>query len=281
MTETPGPPGSSPYPPAQGPAPNPGGQGHRPPPPPGASGYPGRFSAPSGPPAHPVHPGYPGYPGPGGSSYEFRPVPGWNGFAIAAFVVGLVVPLLGLFIAVPLGIVALVRIGKTRERGTWLAIAGMVVAVLWWIAFIALGAALSLQGADRNADGEIVDAGRIAYDEIREGDCVNIPDPAGTGDVDTFDLEAVPCSEGHNAQTVALVPLDGDEFPGKQAIDEQSQQPCFEAVSALPGVSQGSTDYQPYRLVPTESIWGDDGGRTALCFVTRTDYADMTDDLVR
>ena len=303
MTETPGSTGSSPYPspgsspypppgsspyrppsPAQGPGPGPGGApGRLPPPPPGASGYPA--PGPSGPPAYPQPaPGYSGYPGqggPGGAPYEFVPNPGWNGFAIAAFIVGLLVPLLGPLIAIPLGIVALVHIGKTRERGKALAIAGMVLSVLWWLAFIAFGAVLALQDAERNANGAIVEAGRIGYDDIREGDCVNIPDPAGSGDVDLLDLQGVPCSEEHNAQTVALLPLDGDEFPGDQSIDDQSRQPCLEAVSALPAVRTGNTKYRPYRLAPTESLWDEDGGREALCFVTRADYADMTDDLVR
>ena len=129
MSDTSGPGGSS-YPPDEG-DPNAGGQGY--PPPPGSSPYPGGQPAPQNPGSHPQGPGgypqqgsgswpppppgqggYPGYPGyPGGGFDERQGRTGWSGLAIASFVVSILLPLLGILIAVPLGIVALVKMSGT------------------------------------------------------------------------------------------------------------------------------------------------------------------------
>ncbi|MDQ3307200.1 MAG: DUF4190 domain-containing protein [Actinomycetota bacterium] len=135
---------SDPYPPPYSePAAPPGGSS----PYPGAPTSPGPYAGgPGGQPTYPGSPGYgppgygppgygpPGYGPPGypGGGYDSPPGSGgWNGLAIAAFVIGLVVPLVGILVAVPLGIVALVKIGKSRQRGKGLAISGMVPSVLW------------------------------------------------------------------------------------------------------------------------------------------------------
>ena len=224
-------------------------------------------------------PPYPGGVGYGGSPYPTQPQ-GTSGLAIAAFVVGLVVPLLGVFIAIPLAVVALVRIGKTGAGGKGLAIAGIVLSVLWWVGAFAMAFVGMMHEVERNDAGEITEAGPIAPSEIRRGDCVNIPDPAQPGEFDPLDLKAVPCSEAHNAQALAVVPLRGDQFPGQRAIDRRTAQSCVNAYTALSDVS-GNPDYDLYRIGPTKALWADEDARRVLCFVTKTDYGDMTGDLVR
>lgn len=217
----------------------------------------------------------PSYPGGG---YGVPPPPnqqtGWSGLAIAAFVASLV-PLIGILAAVPLAIVALVKIAKTHERGKGLAIAAIIISVLWWIGFIGLGAWVAGTSVERNDAGAITKEGRIDFGEIRAGDCVNIPDPGGSDDINTFELKGVPCSEPHNAEAAALIPIEGDSFPGTDAIDDQTARECeTEALSYLSEAPK--TGLQPYRLIPTESIWDDDNGHRAICFVTQADYSATT-----
>lgn len=226
--------------------------------------------------------GPPAYPGGG---YGVPPPPpgfeagqtGWNGFAIASFVTSLI-PLIGILAAVPLGIVALVKLSKSHQKGRGLAIAGIVISVLWWIGFIILAVFLARQTVERNAAGQITKEGRIDFGQIRVGDCVKIPNPGGSGDVNTFELKGVPCSSGHNAETAAILPIASDTYPGSDALDSQTVGACqTRAQSYLAGSSV--TGLQPYRLIPTESIWQGDNGHRVICFITRTDYSTMSGSL--
>jgi Domain of unknown function (DUF4190) len=116
---------------------------------------PGQWYSP-GQPYPPGHPGYgPGYP-PGQPAYSQAPY-GYayggpakagrvNGYAIASLVLGLAgFMLVTLVLSVIFGIVALVGIRKTAERGKGLAIAGLAASGVWLLLFviIVIGAASS------------------------------------------------------------------------------------------------------------------------------------------
>lgn len=261
---------SDPYPPPYSdPAAPPGGSS----PYPGAPTSPGPYAGgPGGQPTYPGSPGYgpPGYPGGGHDSPPGSG--GWSGLAIAAFVVGLVVPLVGILVAVPLGIVALVTIGKSRKRGKGLAISGMVLSVLWIVAFVGLAVVLVNQTAQRDEAGTIVEEGRIDFGEIQVGDCVDIPG-AGEGDIDPFDVRGVPCDEPHNAETVELISIEQDDYPGQTDLNSASTDQCFATVSEVVGADRSG--YQDYRLIPDESIWEDDNGHRVICFVAETGFGEM------
>ena len=298
MSDTSGPGGSS-YPPNEG-DPNAGGQGY--PPPPGSSPYPGGQPGPQNPGSHPQGPGgyppqpgyqqgpgswpppppgqggYPGYPGyPGGGYDERQGRTGWSGLAIASFVVSILLPLLGILIAVPLGIVALVKMSGTRMKGRWMAIAGIVISVLWWVGIITFGVILATQEADRNAAGDITKAGRIDFGDIVENDCIDIPGLDNNAEIDTFDLKGVPCAEAHNAETVSIIPISGSSYPGQSELNSQANQPCVSAVSQVPGFT--AREYQPYILLPNEDLWDSDNGHRVICFVVKRDFSDMTGSL--
>ncbi len=301
MSDTSGTEGPPPYPeagqpptPGQGqpsvppgyPPPNTGQPGFPPPQSSSQPGYPGYPGQPPGPPPNPYgappanYPpgqpyaggsGYPGYPG-GYGDQEYGKT-GRSGLAIAAFVVGLVVPLLGLFIAVPLGIVALVKIGKTHQKGKALAIAGIVLSVLWWVGIIALAAFVESQQADRDDSGQIVKAGTLAFGDVREGDCLSLPDINGSADVDANDVQGVPCGDPHNSETVAVIPINGEDYPGETALDEQSATECEQSVDAA---TSSNPEFVSLRIRPVEAVWDDDNGHRVLCFAVRGDGADFT-----
>lgn len=266
------PPGQGYPPPGQGyPPPPPGSTPSSYPPPPGPAGYPppGQGYPPPGQGGY----GYPGYPGGYGES---QAPAGYSGLAIASFVTGLILPLVGILVAVPLGIVALVKISGTRKKGRWMAIAGIVLSVLWWVAIITFGVILAAQQAERDSSGAISKAGRIDFGDIRAKDCVTIPNLADNAEVDTFDIKGVPCDEAHNAETVAVLPISGSAYPGQAELDNQSSQQCVSAVEQVPGVS---TDYRPYVLLPNKDIWDGTDGHRVLCFVVDSSFGDLTGSL--
>lgn len=58
--------------------------------------------------------------------------PAWNGFAIASLPLGFIAPFCGAgTFSVVFGIIALVQIKRTRERGKGLAIGGLVATGAW------------------------------------------------------------------------------------------------------------------------------------------------------
>jgi len=221
-----------------------------------AGPYPGTGPYPAGPyPAGP-YPGtgpYTAGPYPGGPNPGAGPNPGWpqanpwgppaggsvwapppfgqspsgttNGQAIAAFVLGLlaIVP-----VSVVFGIVALVRIGRTRQRGKGLAIAGLVLSGLW----VVVGAGGVLLGAhyavthSNSATPFNPPRGAEPEAELPIGTCFNQPT-----DEDGDLIPVVPCDQLHDFQLYAKLRLP-DSFTGDAADVQQATVACGKALGA-------------------------------------------------
>ncbi len=234
-------------------------------------------------PGQPPPSAYGGYPTraayPGGVYDQSQAAaPGWSGWAIAAFVSGLI-PWIGILAAVPLGVVALVKISKTGQRGKWLAIIGIVVSVLYWVATIVFGLILVSSTAERSSAGEITNAGRLGFADIRAGDCVSVPGLDTAKNINPFDLTGVPCADMHNAEGVAVVKI-GGSYPGPDALSAQGQRECPSAAQRyLQGVDVSG--FRPFYLYPTESIWRDSDSHRLVCFVVKRDFSTMTGSLAQ
>lgn len=263
--QPPQPGGATPYP---GQAQTPG-SGYPPPPPP----YPGPGTAPPPGYGYPSQPGYaspdptaylgaPAYPGysPGTDPNARRRYSGW---AIAALLTGLLLPLVGILVAVPLGIVALVKISKTGAKGRWMAIVGIILSVLWWVGAVAVGIWVNSNQAERNDAGVITKAGTLDFGDIRTGDCVKISGLDNGGTIGAFDIDGVPCAESHNAQSVFVISFPDTDYPGETAIGNQAQEACTPKYAPY-----RSLPFQSYTLYPTESRWDGTDGHRAICFLT-------------
>lgn len=215
------------------------------------------------PPTNP--PPYPQFPPPQQPvpAYPYPPQPGTNGFAIASLVFGLIG---GCFLGIAFGIVALTKIKKTGQKGRGMAIAGLVLSALWIVGLgIAVAIGLSL-GAERNASGELVDGGMIQVDNLRVGDCAN--DLEGEGDV--FIVDAVPCAEPHTGEVIDLVTVNGETFPGDDALEEQAEEDCVDALEDTSERAFEDESYSIYWIQPSQETWADDD-RTIVCMVTTDD----------
>ncbi|MGI8433395.1 MAG: septum formation family protein [Nocardioidaceae bacterium] len=302
MSEPPG--GPTPYPGAPPPGEEgqpsyPGGQQPPPPPPPGSPSppYPGEAGSA---PAYPLTSPYPGqppaYPGaggptgayggpppayPGGYGYGEQPQAqrGLSGFALAALLVAILLPLVGLFIAIPLAIVALVKIAKSAQTGKGLAIAGIIISVLWWIAFVVVVLFVAKDTAKRDSAGQISETGRIDFGDVRVGDCMQ-GDGIGQDNarLNTFDLKGVPCTDAHDAETAAIVDVPGGEYPGEDALKQQAKRSCPRLAMGYLGGADRSLSL--FYLYPDDNIWGTDGGHHVLCFVVNANGSDLTQPLV-
>ena len=198
---------------------------------------------------------------------------GINGQAIAAFV-------LGLFAVVPAGVVfgvlALVRIGRTRQRGKGLAVAGLVLSGLWLLAAMGgvITAAVFYKSGHVVASG-VSGSGTRSVSALPSGTCFN--QPAGST---TLRVTVVPCAGLHDRQLFAKIDLGGpgSSYPGLDVDRQQARMVCIRAEYAAftdpVGVAQTATLTFYY---PEQSSW-DDGDSQAWCAL-KAPYGQLTGDL--
>lgn len=170
-----------------------------------------------------------------------------NGFAIAALVFGL---LGGILLSVIFAIVALRQIGKRGQGGKGMAIAGLVLSGCW-AAILAVGFGSGYLSLDRDASGNVTEAGSESVLDLRLGDCLGEIPEEGV----TFSANVVPCSKPHEGQIYAVFDMPAGKFPGDKAISTAADQGCG---SRLQGVSQAA--YQDnevgiFYLSPTQLSW--------------------------
>jgi Domain of unknown function (DUF4190)/Septum formation len=218
-----------------------------PPPQPPLGAQPGGPSLPGS--GYPQYTGYP--PGP-----EFpRPAASTNGFAVAALVFGILGGLLGFVF----GIIALVQIRRTGQKGTGLAVTGLVLSALWLLV-IGVGVVLLIAGtADRDTEGEITEGGSVSAMSLQVGDCLNGLEEEGN----VRSLPAVPCAEPHEGEVYATFDLPEGEYPGDTAVVEQAETGCDERLSAVAPGAYEDPSVGLYYLYPVELSWPDD--REVVC----------------
>jgi hypothetical protein len=192
-----------------------------------------------GPPQSPEWRGGPpppyGQPWPGPAPYG--PMPGGprppvDGFAITSLVLGL---LSGVVFSVGFGIAALRRIGRGERRGRGLAIAGLVLSLVWTIVYVGVFAYHSGRKPARDTSGAITRQGQIPPVELRIGDCLRVPRQF-TGVIRT--LTVVPCAQPHNGQVFTILRAPDGPYPGDVAMQTTALNACKRAAPAFLGTDQ-------------------------------------------
>ncbi|MFD0266979.1 DUF4190 domain-containing protein [Streptomyces sp. NPDC127106] len=156
--------------------------------------------------------------------------PELNGFALASLLVGLVcLPPLGIVF----GIVALVQIAGKGERGKPLAITGLVVSLVTTVLLVLAvdrAAAPLFSRFDGLSPYEDV-AGEVAdIDELRAGDCFNVPG----GDLLHEDplFYRVACTEVHHGEVTSSTRFDPVQFRGSRQMKSAATDACWRAQDA-------------------------------------------------
>ncbi len=186
-----------------------------------------------------------------------------NGFAIAALVCGIIAPCGAGLLALVFGILALGQISRNRQKGKGLAISGLALTGLWFVAGItAVVIAIATSGADRGEDGSLEAAGPISVTALRPGDCVEELDIGRVG----FTVPGVPCDEPHQAEVYSVfdVTLDGS-WPGEADVVDEAEQRCLRDLEQQFPEVYADTEVDIFYLHPSEATWRT-GDREVVCF---------------
>lgn len=196
-----------------------------------------------------------------------------NGLAVAAAAVPVATPVVGGILGVALGTVALrqlrrARLAGTPQRGTALAVTGIVLGVLVtaaWVAatwFVVWAVQLSNRG-EANADpADVTEAVEISFLDVNPGHCLELP-PFGAARV-----TIMPCDVPHDAELLAMLPVQlgpDDSYPGQGSMQREGTARCEATLAALPPTS--ASLFKPLALAPPEGMWNDDH-REVWCFAT-------------
>jgi Septum formation len=184
-----------------------------------------------------------------------------SGKALAGFILGLLSILLFITIAVPLlGLIfgllgareikrsAGARSGLGMARAGWiLGLLGLIGGAFLWVAI-----------------GVFISETESVF-SLKVGQCVELPDEdeSEVSRVRTFD-----CSEAHEAEVFAVGDLgSGNEpYPGASTLDEMIAEECIPAFEDYVGVPYLESQYEVYRIYPTEDVWETDQGFVCLAF---------------
>ncbi|MEU1289503.1 DUF4190 domain-containing protein [Kitasatospora sp. NPDC005856] len=212
-------------------------------------------------PAAPV-PGY--FPGPAPA-----PAP-TNGFAVGSLVTGL---LLVAPVALVFGILALVQINRRKERGSGMAVTGLVLGTIGTVLLaIGLGAAdFSSARAGRFGQAPKAPAGSVHWSDLKAGDCYDSPDGGstadGNGDETVYWVHRVACAGPHHGEVAgtALIPSGNGLYPGESAAREAAGRLCRGVLGGYAldqwAVPDGMDDVYLY---PTAKNWAS-GARYVTC----------------
>ncbi|MFP3963681.1 DUF4190 domain-containing protein [Actinomadura fulvescens] len=243
--------------------------------PPG-SGFPGNDPAPGAAP-QPAYP-EPPYPGPG----DPGPLPGpashrpagattTNGLAIASLVTGV----FGCFgiISLILGAIALKQIKDRGQKGRGLAIAGIVLSLLWGV--IGGASYLFIKSLDKDDLAKSLASPRVTStkpkdvraNNMRVGDCINDNSGASTatdGPVKVESVKVVPCNAPHDGEVLATFRLAMATLPSESQMSKVASAGCQQRIgrrlSRDPARANLATSY----YFPTTQSWAS-GDRMITC----------------
>ncbi|MFI5890921.1 DUF4190 domain-containing protein [Actinoplanes sp. NPDC051513] len=221
------------------------------PPPPG---YVLAYPAPYG---YPDRPGYPPPPPP-------DPEEGWNGFAIAALVAGI---LGGVMFSLAFGITALIQLRRSGQRGRGLAIAGLACSGVWVLTVVVLIVSLMVSGIRSDVTaGSSSDRGGVSASSTRGSDPAAI---TATGyapgdcldDVDDYDtMRKVNCTVGHDGEVFAVFNLPNRPWPGESEVSDEADERCGNYLDSY--VEQPYA-FEYFSYYPSEDLWP--GDRSVIC----------------
>ena len=150
---------------------------------------------------------------------------------------------------------------------------------LWFglgiVAVAGFGFFSTLNDASRDGSGELVDAGHLDVMELQVGDCFN--DPADLEEV-VFSVAAVPCSEAHDNEVYAMIPVTGfgTAFPGDEALQDFGYDACVgEPFREYVGTDYFGSALEVFIFTPTEESWNT-GDREIACILYRLDLTKLT-----
>ncbi|MBB5872393.1 hypothetical protein F4553_005827 [Allocatelliglobosispora scoriae] len=192
-----------------------------------------------------------------------------NGFAIASLIFGICG---GLLFSTIFGIIALVQIKRHGGRGKGMAVAGLVLTVLW-VAVIGVGVALSANytpttstpTSARNSAGAVTTPGTVKLTTLKKGDCIDTSKIQEGVEFST--VPAVPCNQPHDAEIYAIFSLTGSTWPGDAKVADLAETGCTTRMKTFLPSKSAQAKYDIFFIHPAESGWIR-GDRSVSCLAT-------------
>ncbi len=194
------------------------------------------------------------------------------GLATAALVCGLV-GLVMFFIVAP-SIVALVLglIAWKRARaapgpgdGRGRALAGWILGLVGVLGFVAFMVTAI-------ATGDLDDDATVGVQQLRAGQCIDVPDE----DV-VFEVPELDCDEPHDAEVFLVRTLDGTSYPGDEAVQARAGEVCSgDAFEEYFSVPYGDSSLEATYLWPSADNWRD-GDHEVVCVAVNGNGVKLTE----
>ena len=183
----------------------------------------------------------------------------------ALAITALVLAIFGFFVltaiaAVVLAIVVLVQSRDGRPRGKGMAIAALIISVLWFAGLIIAIVAVVNSQPERDSSGQVVDGGHVLVGSIRTGDCLT-KEPSSSVQIT---VELTPCSKPHREEAYANFDLPDVDFPGQTEVDRLADAGCVTRFEDYVGRSADETELVIVYMRPYEDSWDVDRGVTCL-----------------
>jgi Septum formation/Domain of unknown function (DUF4190) len=212
------------------------------------------------PPGPGTMPGWAAEPAPGGRRYRGSGTGNTSGWAVASFILGIfaIIPLSVIF-----GFVGLQRVRRLGQRGKGLAIAGLVLSLIWAGVFVAVGLAGSSTATRQSATGKITHRGDLGVFALVTGDCFD--NPTNTQNIES--VTAIPCTQPHDSQVFAKFDLKGsdDAYPAPATLNKLADTGCNARTGSI-DKPKTTADMTIRVLFPEQDSWTD-GQRTVSCLI--------------
>ena len=111
--------------------------------------------------------------------------------------------------------------------------------------------------------------------DLAVGDCFDDGDMSLGELEEVGEVPLVECSVPHDNEVYAVVTVDGEVFPGEEAIQIQADEVCLDAFDPFVGLDYESSALDFGWLIPTADTW-EMGDRVVACFVYRLDLAKVS-----
>jgi hypothetical protein len=131
--------------------------------------------------------------------------------------------------------------------------------------------------AERGPSGQIVRMGSLLVQEIRTGDCFDLPTREPKAHT-ILSVDAVPCNQPHGAETYARVVHAGGPdapYPGEQGVALEAKMLCVAEFARFTGHAYGTSPLDVVFLTPDADSW-ELGRRGTTCALYRTDGTRLT-----
>lgn len=115
----------------------------------------------------------------------------------------------------------------------------------------------------RDESGAIVEAGGLGAFAMQVGDCFD--DPEGNEELVTS-VSAMPCTELHDNEVYAVYDTSFTQWPGQDAMYEDSWWGCHGRFASYVGTEWESSTLDLAVMTPSDGSW-QEGDREVVCFL--------------